>query len=68
MLLDTDELVELTGKKRCDAQVRALRGMGIEHRIRPNGTVAVSRLHVEQTLGAMIATEKKPKEFKLEWN
>ncbi len=69
MFLDADELEQLTGKKRRDAQVRALRFMGIEHRVRPDGTVAVSRMHVEQTLGAIAVSEKKaPKEFILEWN
>jgi hypothetical protein len=28
-----------------------LRFMGIEHRIRPDGTVAVLKAHVEQSLG-----------------
>ena len=68
MFLDAIELEQLTGKKRRDAQVRALRFMGIEHRVRPDGTVAVSRIHVEQSLGAMSISDKKaPKEFVLEW-
>ncbi len=68
MFLDAIELEQLTGKKRRDAQVRALRFMGIEHRVRPDGTVAVSRIHVEQSLGAMSFSDKKaPKEFVLEW-
>lgn len=50
LLLSPTEVVELTGRKRWDAQARALRGMGIEHRVRPDGTVAVSRAHAEQVL------------------
>lgn len=51
MILTDDELVALTGRKRKDAQIRVLRFMGIEHKIRPNGTVAVLRAHVERELG-----------------
>lgn len=49
--LDSTEMAELTGRVRSDAQVRALRHMGIEHRVRPDGKVAVLRSHVEQVLG-----------------
>lgn len=68
MFLTHDELVDLTNKQRRDAQIRALRYMGIEHRIRPDGSVAVLRVHVEQLLGAASpAKDKAPKEFELEW-
>lgn len=67
MFLDAAEVVELTGKQRHDAQVRALRFMGIEHRVRPDGSVAVSKAHVEQTLGVAYSEKKAPKEFVLEW-
>lgn len=52
MFLSRDELIALTGRTRSDAQVRVLRFMGIEHKVRPNGSVAVLRSHVERTLGA----------------
>ena len=48
MFLTKEELQELTGRTRRDAQVAALRSMGIEHRIRPDGSPAVLRAHVEQ--------------------
>lgn len=63
MILDQAELAELTGRVRRDAQIRALRFMGIEHRIRPNGTVAVLKAHVEQSLGlkeASVIKEREP--------
>lgn len=63
MILDQAELAELTGRVRRDAQIRALRFMGIEHRIRPNGTVAVLKAHVEQSLGlkeASVIKESEP--------
>ncbi len=51
MILSQQELAELTGRQRCDAQARVLSFMGIEHRRRPDGTLAVSRAHVEGLLG-----------------
>lgn len=51
MFLTPDELIELTGRKRRDAQAMVLRYMGIEHRVRPDGAVIVLRAHVEQVLG-----------------
>lgn len=57
MILDKYELIELTGRRVKSAQVRVLRYMGIEHRMRPDGSVAVLKAHVEQVLGA---TNKKP--------
>jgi hypothetical protein len=54
MLLSPAEIRELTGRSRRDAQARALRGMGIEHKVRPDGTIAVSRAHVERVLGGEI--------------
>jgi hypothetical protein len=64
MFLTPDELRELTGKARSSAQARALRAMGIEHRARPDGSLAVSRLHVEGllggTAGAKVVVPKQP--------
>ena len=58
MFLTDKELKELTGRIRKTSQVQVLRFMGIEHRIRPDGSVAVSRAHVEQVLGAHVQTRK----------
>ena len=65
MILTTEELVELTRRRRSDAQVRVLRFMGIEHRRRPDGSIAVSRAHVDAMLGAAIV-QVKEKEYKLD--
>ena len=53
MFLTADEVRDLTGKVRNQAQVAALRHMGIEHRVRPDGSVAVLRAHVESSLGLL---------------
>ena len=61
MFLTAEELAELTGRTRRDAQVRMLRAMGITHMVRPDGSVAVMRAHVEQLfgVGAVIAPPKR---------
>ncbi len=46
LFLTRDELVELTGKKRKSAQIRALAEMGIPYRVRPDGTPAVLRCDI----------------------
>lgn len=48
MFLSPTELYELTGYKRRQPQAEALRMMGIEHRVRPDGVVLVLQAHVEK--------------------
>lgn len=56
MFLTPIELQSLTGRVRRGAQVAALRAMGIEHRVRPDGRVVVSKSHVEHILGGSTPT------------
>lgn len=58
-LLTHEEIEQLTGKVRKPAQVRALRFMGVEHKIRPDGAVIVSRSHVEKILDGDMASKVK---------
>jgi hypothetical protein len=51
MFLDNAELRELTCRIQHAAQAKVLRAMGIDHRARPDGTIAVLRSHVEHVLG-----------------
>lgn len=51
MFLTREEICGLTARIQYSAQIKILRAMGIEHRARPDGSVAVLRLHVEQILG-----------------
>lgn len=67
MFLDRDELIHLTGRTRKDAQVRVLRFMGIEHRLRPDGSVAVLRSHVEKSLGGE-SVEIAEREYEPDWS
>lgn len=60
LTLSRDELADLTGKLRSDAQAKVLDFMGIPYRSRPDGTLAVLRIHVEIGFeaGGSIATSK----------
>lgn len=51
LLLTQQELIELTDKVRPSAQARALDFMGIPYRPRPDGSLAVLRIHVETPEG-----------------
>lgn len=57
LTLTTDEIVEITGRRRTAAQRQALTSMGIAYRIRPDGTPAVLRAVAEVAMGQSKATE-----------
>jgi len=67
MTLSPDELKELTHRCRPGAQARALRAMGIEHKVRPDGSVAVLRSHVEGQMGAPNDT-RQPAAWEPNWS
>ena len=62
MFLTPDELVQLTGRRRSSAQAMALCRMGMEHKTRPDGTVAVLRAHVERVFGESVSASKTREE------
>lgn len=68
MFLTKEELKELTGRERRDAQVRALRFMGIEHRLRPDASVAVLRSHVEEVLSGNANSKTREKRHEPNWD
>lgn len=68
MFLTPDEIKELTGKQRKPAQLRALRFMGIEHKVRPDGALIISRSHIEKVLDGNIATKIKPERIEPNWD
>lgn len=59
MFLTITELRELTGRIQRSAQAQVLRHMGIEHKLRPDGSVAVLRSYVEKSLGMSEPTQHK---------
>tara|TARA_R110002096_G_scaffold175489_1_gene351278 strand:- start:281 stop:499 length:219 start_codon:yes stop_codon:yes gene_type:complete len=68
MFLSQQDISTLTGKKRSASQIKALRSMGIEHRIRPDGKVIVSCGHVEELLkGRTPANNNKTEDSQPNW-
>lgn len=53
MFLTHDEIIELTNRRRSDAQRSQLVIMGIEHRVRGDGSIAVLKAHVDKLLGGL---------------
>lgn len=51
MLLTEDEVRDLTNRKRRDCQQKALNLMGIDHLVRPDGSIAVLRAHLIKVMG-----------------
>lgn len=52
MWLTDEEIVGLTRRQRYPAQVKALRAMGVDHKVRGDGSPAVLRSHVDKLFGA----------------
>lgn len=67
MLLSDDEIAALTKKQRHPAQRKVLNAMGITHKVRPDGSLAVSASHVKRLLGD-VATAKVDKEQEPDWS
>ncbi len=64
-LLTQDEIFEITKKRRWNAQIRALRNMGIEVTIRPDGSPMVNAQHFEIVTGGVPNTSNKQYPVKL---
>lgn len=56
MILTEAELEARTRKRRHRARARVLQAMGITFRLRGDGSVVVSRVHLDKLLGANSAT------------
>jgi len=68
MFLTISELRELTGKTQRNAQAVVLRSMGIQHKLRPDGTVAVLRSYIEQALGLSEPKVRNKKNVEPNWS
>lgn len=67
-LLTPSEVRELTGRVRRSTQVQTLRSMGIEHRIRPDGSIVILRAHAERVLSGDIHVSTRDSESKPNWS
>jgi len=59
--LTESELIEVTGKKRSSAQVRILRQIGYEVKVRPDGYPLVAREHYLRIMGVFDKTNREYK-------
>jgi len=67
MFLTDKELTELTGKRQNAARIRVLNTLGVQHKIRPDGSIAVLRAHVERVFGEK-ASKTEPPAWQPAWN
>lgn len=58
--LELEEIKSLTKRTVRPAQVKVLKAMGIEHRVRPDGSVAILRNHINKVFDGQ-ATTRQPK-------
>ena len=68
MFLTPEEIADLTGRSRRDAQAKVLALMGVEHRLRPDRSIVVLRAHVEKLLGGVTADPPRLDKKKCEPN
>lgn len=61
IFLTQDEIETLTGRKLKSSQMTALQFMGIEHKVRPDGSIVVLRAHIEKIFDGVIPSSMKAK-------
>lgn len=67
MFLDQIELKELTGKTHNDAIINALNFMGVDHKVRPDGSVAVAKAFVEKAFGVTVNSKTTGRRIEPNW-
>ena len=65
--LTEEEVQALTERKVRRAQVSVLNSMGIEHRVRPDGSVAILRAHIVKIFDGG-STQSKTKQVVPNWD
>ncbi len=65
--LTYEEIQTLTERKVRTAQVKVLKAMGIEHRVRPDGSVAILRAHIFKVFDGAPETKKQVKHSEPNW-
>ena len=66
--LSDEEVQALTNRKVRPSQVRVLKAMGIEHRVRPDGSVAILRTHITKVFDGSSDQPKKQKAPAHNWD
>ncbi len=67
--LEPSEIHSMTNKVRRPAQTRVLNNMGIEHKVRPDGSIAILRAHINNVFGGNPSelSSNKPKVVLPNW-
>lgn len=68
MFLDTDEIINLTNRKRRAAQKIMLNALGIQYKTRADGSIAILRSHVEKEFGGTDNEKKKQRIIEPDWD
>lgn len=68
MFLTPEELIELTNRQQRAAQHTVLNALGITHKVRPDGSIAVLRAHVEKEFGGAPTGNKVKKQQEPNWD
>jgi hypothetical protein len=70
LFLNRTEIIELTGHRRRTYQIHALNAMGIQHKIRPDATIAILREHLIHVFGVPSPqlASKTPKVIRPNWS
>ncbi|VVE46865.1 DUF4224 domain-containing protein [Pandoraea terrigena] len=66
IFLTKDEIREMTGRVRYKSQALVLSALGIEHKVRPDGSMLVLRAHVEQSLGGVTKTQTRQRVYEID--
>lgn len=59
MFLNESEIEILTKRKRPSAQQRQLNVMGVQHKVRADGSLVILHAHVEKLLGGQVQSERQ---------
>lgn len=68
IFLDRKEIQSLTQRSIRPAQVKVLKAMGIEHKVRPDGSVVVLRDHITKVFDGSPETTKQTKQAVPNWD
>jgi hypothetical protein len=68
MFLTREEIADQTGRKVRKSQRSVLNHLGIEHKVRPDGSLVVLRSHVENVLGGKFSTKNKTPSKEPNWS
>lgn len=66
--LSAQEIQTLTDRKVRPAQVKVLKAMGIEHKVRPDGSVAILRAHIIKVFDGSTESNHQIKQAVPNWD